>query len=184
MYPSAVGATTRPRLSRFTHRHPRPTLPPRLPPCLCSFQTPPCPGSPPPPRRRYCCCFSSLSCRVAAKLISRRSAGAPSLRCSRRGSSSRWCAATRRTRCRWFWGPWSTSTTPRTALRCGECLCLSDKTRGWWVKGNFSLGQCEVGRRLEGKKTGGGRGSGGQGHVKGSSEDKATLCCNLYPSLL
>lgn len=81
-----------------------------------SFSPLPCPGSP-----RCCppCC--SFSCRARAGDISPRSAGAPSLRSSLLGSSSRWSAATRRTLCRCSSEPSSASTTRRTASRCGEC---------------------------------------------------------------
>lgn len=83
-----------------------------------STSTLPCSTSP------RCCCrppCCSRFCRARAGDISPRSAGAPSLRCSLPGSSSRWCAATRRTPCRSSSEPSSASTTRRTASRSGEC---------------------------------------------------------------
>lgn len=76
----------------------------------------------------YSCC--SFSCRARAGAISPRSAGAPSLRYSLRGSSSRWSAATRRTLCHCFSEPSRAWTTRRTASRCGECYqCVKSKDR-------------------------------------------------------
>lgn len=65
----------------------------------------------------------SCSCRPAALQsghISPRSAGTPSLRCSRRASSSRSFAATRSTRCRISSARSSASITPRSEWLCGK----------------------------------------------------------------
>lgn len=64
----------------------------------------------------WCCCSGAVRCAV----ISRRSAGARSPRCSRRGCCSRWCAATPRTLSRRSSAPSTASTTPKIAWVYGE----------------------------------------------------------------
>ncbi len=68
------------------------------------------------------CCVSLCCCSgpVRRAVISRRSAGARSPRCSRRGCCSRWCAATPRTLYRTSSVPSTASTTPKIAWLFGE----------------------------------------------------------------
>lgn len=75
----------------------------------------------------FSCCYGPVRCAV----ISRRSAGARSPRCSRRGCWSRWCAATLRTLCRTSSEPSTASTTPKTAWLYGESRRIEIIWRNW-----------------------------------------------------
>lgn len=89
-----------------------------------SFSPLPCTRS-----ARSCLSCCPFFCWPRAGDISPRSAGAPSLRSSLLGSSSRRSAATRRTLCRSSSELLSASITPRTALRFGECFPVKPSQR-------------------------------------------------------